>query len=118
MFPAIPCPPEPRVAGLLSLRLQQSQVPGVVHLQGPLAIPFPVEHDGPLARRRGGRFELADPPLHARSDRGKALVQDGVERTDFLLQASPASKRSDDLRRGVSAHCSTFLRSTAWRRSA
>ena len=61
-------------------------------LQSPSAVPFPVEHDGLLARHHGRRLELADPPLHARPDRGKIFVQDSVDRSYLLLQAPPTSK--------------------------
>ena len=54
-----------------------------------------------LARRRSRRLKLADPALHARPDRGEAVVPDGVDRPDYFLQASPASKSSDHVCRGV-----------------
>ena len=84
-------PPDPWV---LCHRLLQSQVPSVVRLQGPPAVPFPVEHDGLIARRRGRRLKLADQALHARPDRGEAVVPDGVDRPYSQLQASPASQSS------------------------
>ena len=90
-------PPDPLA---LCHRLLQSQVPRVVRLQGPPAVSFPVEHDGLLARRRSRRLKLADPALHARPDRGEAVVPDGVDRPDSFLQASPASKSSDHVCRG------------------